>query len=46
MNPGSLTDQQYIDVIAYMLKISNVPSGGDALLPGSLQLDAILIRSK
>ena len=29
--PGSLTDQQYIDVIAYMLQLNNLPVGSTEL---------------
>ena len=31
-NPGSLSDQEYIDIIAYMLSVSQAPAG-DAELP-------------
>jgi mono/diheme cytochrome c family protein len=46
MNPGSLTDQQYVDAVAYMLKMSDMPSGGNELRAGSPELSAILIRPK
>ena len=35
-NPGSLTDQEFVDVIAYMLSVSNLPTG-DAELQVDLQ---------
>ncbi len=30
-NPGSLTEQEYVDVIAYMLSVSRIPAGDDEL---------------
>jgi len=30
-NPSSLTDQEYVDVIAYMLTVGGMPAGGDEL---------------
>ena len=30
-NPSSLTDQEYVDVIAYMLSVGGMPVGGEEL---------------
>jgi len=30
-NPGSLTDNEYVDIIAYMLSVSRIPAGDDEL---------------
>lgn len=30
-NPGSLTDQEFVDVIAYMLSVSDLPTGSTEL---------------
>ncbi len=30
-NPNSLTEQEYVDVIAYMLSVGGMPAGGDEL---------------
>lgn len=42
-NPGQLTDQQYADVMAYMLHYDDVPSGNDKLLPDLTKLSDIVI---
>lgn len=43
-NPSSLTDEQYVDVIAYMLSVSGAPSGSADLLPEDAVLAWIRIE--
>ena len=43
-NPGSLTDAEYIDVIAYMLSVGGMPAGGDELPPDPQALARIVIE--
>jgi len=43
-NPGSLTDQEYIDIVAYMLATSGMPAGERELSPDPLTLANIIIR--
>jgi len=44
-NPGSLTREQYVDVVAYILKTNEVPFDGD--LPGDADaLKKITIKKK
>lgn len=38
INPGSLSEREYTDVLSYMLRVSNMPSGPDDLRSG---LDAL-----
>lgn len=45
-NPGSRTDQNYIDVIAYMLTLTNVPPGDTELPPDTAVLDYIMVGPK
>jgi hypothetical protein len=45
-NPGSLTDEEYVDVIAYMLSVSGMPSGDAELPPDSQGLAQIVIRQR
>lgn len=45
-NPASFTDEEYADVIAYMLSVSGMPAGDDELLPDSQRLARILIRPR
>ena len=45
-NPTSLTDTEYVDVIAYMLSVSRVPAGEDDLSPDSPSLAQIVIRQR
>jgi mono/diheme cytochrome c family protein len=40
-NPGSLTPQQYSDVIAYFLQLNKYPSGADELKGDAAALGAI-----
>ena len=44
MNPGALSDQQYIDAIAYMLELSRLPAGDEALEPDPTVLSRIVIE--
>ena len=39
-NPGGLKDQQYLDVIAYLLKANHAPAGGDSLAVDTTALRA------
>ena len=41
--PGSLTDQEYVDVIAYLLQRSKVPAGATPLAPDSAALRQVRI---
>jgi mono/diheme cytochrome c family protein len=43
-NPGSLTDQEYIDVIAYMLSVSGMPAGDGELTPEPHSLARVAIE--
>lgn len=45
-NPGSRTDQNYIDVIAYMLELTAVPPGDTELPPDPEVLDYIIVGPK
>ena len=36
-NPGSMTDQEFVDVIAYMLSFGGMPAGDDELPPDPLR---------
>ena len=45
-NPASFTDEEYADVIAYMLSVSGMPAGDDELLPDSQSLARIVIRPR
>ena len=45
-NPGSLTDEEYVDVIAYMLSVSRMPAGDDELAPDPRSLAHIVIRQR
>lgn len=42
-DPGSLSDQEYADVLAYVLKLNHMPAGKDELPADSLKLSAIRI---
>ena len=39
--PGSLSDEEYIDVIAYFLQLNEYPSGNVALVPVSEVMDLV-----
>ena len=43
-DPGSLTPQQYVDVIAYILNLNGFPAGGAELEPGAPALATLLKR--
>lgn len=43
-NPGQLSDQQYIDVIAYMLSYGKFPAGNEPLEPDISELADIVIE--
>ena len=45
-NPGSLTDEEYVDVIAYMLSVSGMPAGDDELRTDPQSLARALIRQQ
>jgi mono/diheme cytochrome c family protein len=42
-NPGFLSDQDYVDVIAYMMAVSDVPPGQEELPPDLDALSTIMI---
>jgi len=43
-NPTSLTDEEFIDVIAYMLSVGGMPIGTNELEPDTQTLARILIQ--
>ena len=43
-NPGFLTNQEFVDVIAYMLAVSGAPTGSEELRPDSQALTRIVVR--
>ena len=43
-NPNSLTDQEYVDVIAYMLTVGGMPAGDDELQPDPQRLARVVIQ--
>ena len=45
-NPASFTDEEYADVIAYMLSVSGMPAGDDELPADSQSLARIVIRPR
>lgn len=45
-SPGSLTDQEYVDLIAYMLEVSGAPAGAVELLPDPQRLARVLIEQR
>ena len=45
-NPSSLTDAEYVDVIAYMLSVSRMPAGDDELSTDSRSLARIVMRQR
>ena len=42
-NPGSLSEQEYVDVVAYLLSMSRMPAGGDELPPDARSLAHVVI---
>ena len=45
-NPGSLPDDQYVDILAYILSLSRYPAGDDALSHADGALDNITIANR
>lgn len=45
-NPGQFSDQQYIDIIAYMLSQGDAPAGNEQLEPDIDRLEDILIEPR
>lgn len=45
-NPGSLTDEEYVDIIAYMLSVSGMPEGDDELQPDLQGLAQVVIEQQ
>ena len=45
-NPNSLTEQEYVDVIAYMLGVGGMPAGGEELQPDPQSLARVVIGSQ
>lgn len=45
-NPGSRTDEEYVDAMAYMLTLSEVPVGTEELPPDPAVLAGIMITTK
>lgn len=45
-NPGTLTDQEYIDAVAHMLAVSNLPAGDKELAPDPSTLAGIAIEAQ
>lgn len=45
-NPGSLSDEEYVDVIAYMLSVGGMPAGDRELRPDLQSLARIVIQQK
>lgn len=43
-SPGRLTDQQYIDVVAYILELNRYPAGAAELMPDEALLRRIRIE--
>ena len=45
-NPNSLTDQEYVDVIAYMLTVGGMRTGDDELQPDPQSLARVVIGAQ
>jgi hypothetical protein len=45
-SPGSLSQQQYVDIVAYILKINGYPSGTDSLSTDPEALRLVRIEAK
>jgi len=45
-NPGSLTDEEYVDIIAYMLSVSRIPAGDVELQAEPQNLAQVVIRQQ
>ena len=44
--PGSLDDETYIDIVAYILQFNGMPSGNQKLMPDLDSLEKILITAR
>jgi mono/diheme cytochrome c family protein len=44
-NPDSMTEQEYVDVIAYMLILGGMPAGDAELQPDAQSLARVVIRA-
>jgi mono/diheme cytochrome c family protein len=42
--PGSLSNAQYADIVAYILKINNYPAGEAELVPKSATMKAVILQ--
>jgi len=45
-NPASLTDEEYVDVIAYMLSVGGMPAGDEELQPDLQSLALVFIQQQ
>ncbi|MCH7671622.1 MAG: c-type cytochrome [Proteobacteria bacterium] len=45
-NPGSLTDEEFVDVIAYMLSVSGMPAADEELQPDPQSLARSVIQQR
>lgn len=45
-NPGSLPDEEYVAILAYVLSQSRYPAGDTELTNGDRELDEIVIRNR
>jgi hypothetical protein len=45
-NPGTLTDDTYLDIVTYILQANSLPPGRDELKPDADFLTGILVRGK
>jgi hypothetical protein len=45
-NPGSLTEEEYVDIISYMLSVSRMPAGDDNLRPDPQSLARVVIQQQ
>ena len=45
-NPRFLTDEEYVDLIAYMLEVGGIPAGNDELQPDSQSLARVVIEQQ
>jgi hypothetical protein len=43
-NPDSMTEQEYVDVIAYMLMVGGMPAGAAELQPDAESLARVVIQ--
>ena len=43
--PGSLDDQTYIDIVAYILQFNGMPTGSEKLIPDAGALEKIVITA-